>query len=72
MASLAQIRVRTVRGYAEAIDTLLATPQPQGTLRDMVAWDGNWVLDDPTSDEAAAAWLRDLAALIRSTLDETT
>lgn len=71
MARLAQVNRRTVERKAEAIEALLATPQPEGTLSWMVAADGNWVLDDETSDAAAEAWLRDIAALIWSVLAET-
>ncbi|WP_458686098.1 hypothetical protein [Nocardia tengchongensis] len=71
MARLTQINRRTVEHKAEAIEALLATPQSQGMLSWMVAADGNWVLDDETSDAAAEAWLRDIAALIRGVLAET-
>jgi hypothetical protein len=56
------------RGLA-AIEALLTEPAPGGTLARLVAWDGNWVLDDP-SDAGAAAFLRELANLLRSVLDE--
>ncbi|MBL1075195.1 hypothetical protein JK358_12410 [Nocardia sp. 2] len=68
---MGSLQIRILRGYVEAIETLLATPQPPDTLRHLVTWDGNWVLDAPSSDEAAAAWLRELATLIRSVIDET-
>ncbi|HEV2782704.1 MAG TPA: hypothetical protein VGX25_25210 [Actinophytocola sp.] len=68
LVRMMQINPRTVRRQAEAIEALLADPPPPGTLATMVAVDGNWVLDDETSDTAAAAWLRDLAALIRGVL----
>ncbi|MFF0635498.1 hypothetical protein ACFYTS_23705 [Nocardia sp. NPDC004151] len=70
MARFAQISRRTVERKAEAIEALLATPQPPGTLSWMVAAAGNWALDDETSDAAAEAWLRDIAALIRGVLVE--
>lgn len=59
----------TVRHYAEAIEALLAAPPPPGALATMVASDGNWVLDDETSDAAAASWLADVAAMIWGVLD---
>ncbi|MFE2958730.1 immunity 49 family protein [Nocardia tengchongensis] len=71
LVRLAQINRKTVERKAEAIEALLAAPQSQGTLSWMVAVDGNWVLDDETSDAAAETWLRDVAALIRGVLAET-
>jgi hypothetical protein len=35
----------------------------------MVAWEGNWVLDDP-SDAGAIRFLGDLAQILRDVLDE--
>ncbi|ALG10332.1 hypothetical protein [Kibdelosporangium phytohabitans] len=71
LTRMAEINRETVRRKAVAIETLLADPPPPGTLAPMVAVDGNWVLDDETSDAAAAAWLADLASLIREVLDST-
>jgi hypothetical protein len=65
---MAKVNRETVRRDAVAIEALLADPPPPGTLTRLVAWDGNWVLDDETSDAAAAAWLADLASLIRGVL----
>ncbi|MFD3507128.1 hypothetical protein [Nocardia sp. NPDC058666] len=55
---------------AEAIEALLASQQPEGTLSWMVACDGNWVLDDAGSDAAAADWLREMVNLIRGVVAE--
>lgn len=71
LAQTAQMNRETVQRKAEAIEAMLAATQPPGTLSWMVAADGNWVLDDDTSDAAAEAWLRDVATLIRSVLPET-
>jgi hypothetical protein len=71
LVRMAEINRETVRRKAIAIETLLADPPPPGTLATMVAIDGNWVLDDETSDTAAASWLADLASLIRGVLDQT-
>ncbi|WP_327141954.1 hypothetical protein [Nocardia sp. NBC_01327] len=68
---IAQRNQRGIRRELAAIDAVLDTPQAPGTLSWMVAADGNWVLDDDTSDAAAAAWLGDIAALIRGVLGET-
>ena len=66
---LDRMRERDPRRLAEianAIDTVLAGANPPGFLSRLVGWDGNYVLDDP-SDEGAAAWLRKLAAQMRAT-----
>lgn len=65
VARTAQLNQKTVLRDAEAIEALLSALQPPGTLSWMVAAQGNWVLDDETSDDAAAEWLRGLATLIR-------
>jgi hypothetical protein len=69
LVRMAQVNRETVRRKAEAIEALLAAPPPPGTLATMVAVDGNWVLDDETSDAVAASWLNDLAALVRGVLE---
>ncbi|MEC3913303.1 hypothetical protein [Nocardia sp. CDC160] len=68
LTRIARQSQRGVRREVEAIEALLAAPQPPGTLSNLVAWYGNWVLDDQTSDAEAEAWLRDLAVLIREVL----
>jgi hypothetical protein len=65
LVSLAKINPETVRRRAAAIEAVLADRLPPGTLATLVAVDGNWVLGDETSDAAAAAWLNDLAVLVR-------
>jgi hypothetical protein len=52
-----------------ALDEFLAEPQPPGLLARLVAWDANWPLDDP-SDGAAAAFLRQIADVLREVLAE--
>ncbi|MFD4461784.1 hypothetical protein [Nocardia sp. NPDC058480] len=71
IARTARLNRRTVLRDAEAIETLLSTPQPPGTLSWMVAANGNWVLEDETSDDLAADWLRGLATLIREVVQES-
>ena len=53
----------------EAIEELLAVPQPPGILHQMVAYEGNRMLDDAT-DETAAAWLKELTVQLREWLGE--
>lgn len=53
----------------KAIEELLAEPQEPGVLANLVAWDANWVLDDPT-DAGAAEFLREVAGLMRQAIEE--
>lgn len=69
LVRMAEVNRETVRRKAVAIEDLLAAPPPPGTLATMVAVDGNWVLDDETSDAAAATWLASMATLIREILE---
>lgn len=71
MVRMTEVNRATVGRYAEAIEALLADPPPPGTLAPLVAMDGNWVLDDDTSDTAAASWLAEVAAMIRGVLAGT-
>jgi hypothetical protein len=68
---LARSTTRSVYRYSAAFQAFLANPPAEpGTLARLVAWEGNWVLDDPT-DAGAAAFLRSLADLLRGVIDET-
>jgi hypothetical protein len=69
IARMAAVNPRSVVRGVEGIEALLADPPASGTLARLVAWDGNHVLDDP-SDESAGAWLREIAAYIRSVLGD--
>ena len=52
------------------VEGLLANPPAkQGILFDLVAWDANWVLEDP-SDEGATVWLREVAEMVRGVLGD--
>ena len=62
---------RPLRQGLAAIEAVLTDEPPPGTLLRMVAGDAGWPLDDDPTDAGAAAFLRDLATLIRSVLDET-
>lgn len=44
-------------------------PKEKGDLAEIVAWEANWVLVDP-SDEGAKKWLREVAELIRDALGD--
>ncbi|MEV0331149.1 hypothetical protein [Nocardia sp. NPDC050717] len=71
LSRLAARNRRAVWRDAEAIETLLETPQPAGTLSGMAAIYGNWVLEDETCDVLAGEWLRDIAILIREVIEES-
>lgn len=52
------------------IEAVLANPPAEeGVLSDIVAWEANWVLDDP-SDEGAKQWLREVAEWVREALGD--
>jgi hypothetical protein len=53
----------TIESGADGLAAILASPQPPGTLAELVARDANRALDDP-SDEAAHAWLSRLHAAL--------
>ncbi|MEH1766432.1 hypothetical protein [Nostoc sp.] len=57
-----------IRGL-EAIEAVLVTPLPDGTLLDMVLWDANYPLDDP-SEGSAKAWLKDISEFVRNVLGD--
>jgi hypothetical protein len=64
----AQHSARPLRQGLDAIDAVLTEDLPPGTLLRMVAGDAGWPLDDDPTDTGAAAFLRELARLIRSVL----
>lgn len=53
-----------------ALEAVLADPpREKDALAYLVGWQGNWVLDDP-SDEGAAAFLAELADMLRTVIAE--
>lgn len=67
---VAQTSTLSIRQDLAALEALLAGPPLEpGALTRLVAWEGNWVLDDLT-DAGAAAFLRSLADLLREVIDE--
>ncbi|NYI06971.1 hypothetical protein [Allostreptomyces psammosilenae] len=70
LARLAAVNTRGILQDLQALEDLLAAPPADGTLARLVAWDANWVLDDETSDQAAARWLGEVADLLREVLAE--
>jgi hypothetical protein len=61
---------RPLRQGLDAIEAVLAADLPTGTLLRMVAGEAGKSLDHDPTDAGAAAFLRELAGLIRSVLDE--
>lgn len=64
---IALTSTRAHRRYLTAIETVLAEQHPPRTLLELVEGYGNWPLDDPT-DAGAAAFLRQVAEVLRSVL----
>lgn len=66
----ARVSTRKLQRELAAFEAVLADPPAvPGALARMVAWEGNWVLDDP-SDTGAATFLGELAQMMRDVLDE--
>jgi hypothetical protein len=66
----AQHTTRPLRQGLDAIDAVLAAELPPGTLLRMVAGEAGKSLDHDPTDAGAAGYLRELAGVIRSVLDE--
>ncbi|TDO38038.1 hypothetical protein C8E87_1680 [Paractinoplanes brasiliensis] len=64
----AQATTRFLRQELDALESVLADELPPGTLLRLVEDDANWGLDDP-SDAGAAAFLREVADILRSVID---
>lgn len=69
LKQVAQFDTVSLRQDLAAIESVLAEPPADGTLARLVGWDANWVLEDP-SDAGAAAFLDELASMLRSVIDE--
>ena len=63
---------RLLRQGLEAIDAVVGAELPPGTLLRMVAGEAGKSLDHDPTDAGAAAFLLELARVIRSVLDEST
>lgn len=53
----------------QAIEALLLDPPSEGTLLDMVLWDANHPLSDP-SEASAKKWLMEIEGFVRDVLAE--
>jgi hypothetical protein len=60
---------RTILDGLEGLEHVVRIAQEPGVLRDLVAYDANRSLDDP-SDVGARAWLEALAARVRGWLGD--
>lgn len=69
LRSQAEYTTAGLRQELVALEDVLGQPQEAGVLADIVAWDANWVLDDP-SDEGARVFLREFADLVRRVIEE--
>lgn len=69
VARMAAANARSIVRALQGIEALLADPPTRGSLAQLLMWDGNQVLADP-SDEGAKAWLRDMAAYMRGVLGD--
>jgi len=69
LRSIAASTTFGLRSEMRALDEFLAAPRPPGQLAELVAWDANWRLDDP-SDEGAEVFLRQLADMLREVVTE--
>jgi hypothetical protein len=59
-----------LRQYLVALETILAEPQPTGTLLYLVESDANWGIDHDQTDTGAAVFLAELTEMLRSVLAE--
>ncbi|WP_238490601.1 hypothetical protein [Actinoplanes flavus] len=59
-----------LRQYLAALEEILNEPQPPGTLLRLVEVDANRGIDHDQTDRGAAVFLREIADLLRSVLEE--
>ncbi len=70
IASQVASNPRSVLAGLAGVEGLLADPPAEpGVLFEMVSWDANKPLENPT-DEAAKAWLREVAEMVREVLGD--
>lgn len=66
---LASQNPRSILRGLRGIEALLEEPSENGILSNLVAWEANYVLDDP-SDIRARAWLEDVVRNTKQILSE--
>jgi hypothetical protein len=59
-----------LRQELTALESVLAEPQPSGTLLRLAAWDANWNMDDDPTDQGAARFLHEVARTVREAIEE--
>lgn len=69
LRGLMKVNASPIIDAVDAIEEVIAVPQPSGTISGIVAYEGNQMLDDDT-DEAAALWLKELALQLRRLLGD--
>ena len=69
-ALTARATTDNLRQELDALESIVTEDLPPGTLLRLVEGDGNWGLDHDPTDAGAAAFLRQLAGILRSVLDE--
>ncbi|UQU63442.1 hypothetical protein COUCH_31190 [Couchioplanes caeruleus] len=69
LASTARTNTVFLRQYLDALEAVLAEPQPAGTLLRLVEVDANWGIDHDQTDAGAAVFLREIARLLQDVLD---
>jgi hypothetical protein len=68
LTRMAAINQRTILQGIAGIEALLENPpSEEGTLANLVAWEANWVLEQP-DDEGAKDWLRTILQLAKDVL----
>lgn len=69
LAQLAETNIRSHQQDLWALEQVIANPPAEtGALAHLVAWDANWVLDDP-SDAGALEFLREVARMLREVIE---
>ncbi len=69
--STAAITLTGIKRDLAALEAVLADPGLHDQLGRMVAWDANWVLEDP-SDDGARRFLEMVADMLRTILNRPT
>jgi hypothetical protein len=64
---LASVSTRGIARYVRAFEAVLSSPLEPGLPTRLVAWDANWVLDDP-NDENSLEFLHKVADMLRAVL----
>jgi hypothetical protein len=67
---LAQSNIRSHQEDLYALEAVIADPPAEhNVLNHLVAWDANWVLDEP-SDASSLEFLREVAQMLREVIAE--